>query len=100
LTATGFSKIALKSVGFAVLFALFAANLYVLYDAINFELGEKLGPACTYIRHAGIHPALLFFLIQLIPIACLSLYLRSWFVFSLAVFPLWALLYSACMVLD
>lgn len=100
MTDARVSGMALRGFGFIVLSLLLAANLYVLYDAINFELGEKLGPTCTHIRRAGIHPALLLFLVQLIPLTCLSLYLRSWFMFSLTAFPLWALLYSACMIFE
>jgi hypothetical protein len=101
LTRSRLLQISLKGLGFALLIVLFAANVFVLHDAVNFEMGEKLGPACTYIRReVGIHPALLFFAIQLAPLAVLSIYLRSWFVFSLSVVPLWLVLYLGCLNLD
>jgi hypothetical protein len=95
-TRVGISRIALNGFGFAVLFVLFAANIYLLRDAINFELPEHGGPACYYSRkYLHVHLALLLYLAQLIPLTCFAIHLRSWFVFSLSVFPLWVIVYAA-----
>lgn len=95
-TQTNVPRLALKALGFGLLLALFVLNIWLLRDAINFELPEDGGPACYYSRkYLHIHFALLLYLAQLIPLTCLAIYVRSWFVFSLSVFPLWVIVYVA-----
>jgi len=95
-TRASFSQVALKGIGFAFLLALLVLNIYLLRDAINFELPDDGGPACYYTRkYLHIHLALLLYLAQLVPLTCLAISMRSWFLFSLSVFPLWMIVYVA-----
>ena len=96
LTRTNAPRLALKALGFGLLLALFALNIWFLRDVINFELPDHGGPACKYtMKYLHVHLAPLLYLAQLIPVTCLAIYMRSWFLFSLSVFPLWVIVYVA-----
>jgi hypothetical protein len=84
------TTLALKAVAIIFIAAAIAWNIYILIDAINFELGEHLTSTCRIFRSTlGIDLFSFAFFVQFAIWIVLILAYRSWLIAILGVFPFW-----------
>jgi hypothetical protein len=84
-----------KGIGISFIVIGIALNIYTFIDAIRFDMGEQLAPACGSFREIfGFDLLIVAFLAQITVCLVLILISRSWLVAILSVFPFWALFWS------
>jgi hypothetical protein len=89
----------LKGAGLSFMSVAIALNVYLLVDAITFEMGENQTPTCGIFRETtGFDLVILAFAVQVITASVLAFVLRSWLFCILSVFPFWAFFWSAICV--
>ena len=97
LDASGvwWSSIFLRRIGVFLLLMAVAWNIFILVDAINFDVGEHWTPACrTFQEIVGFNFAIFAFLAQAMIFVVLNWLLRSWLFAVLAVFPYWGFFFA------
>jgi hypothetical protein len=80
--------------GIVALFVVAAAawNVFFLIDAVSFDMGENISPACgAFHAFTGVRFLAFAFLAQLIICSVLIAVYRSWLIVILSVLPFWAL---------
>jgi len=81
-------SIFLKGLGLIFILIAIAWNVFIFVDAIGFDVGEHLTPACRTFREiAGIEFVVVAFLAQLIIFSVLIWISRSWLLAILSVCP-------------
>jgi hypothetical protein len=88
-------SILLKGIGLFFIFLAIAWNVFIFVDAVGFDFGEHLTPACrTFRKIAGIEFVIAAFVAQLVIASILIWISRSWLLAILSVFPFWGLIAS------
>src|SRR5262245_11560036 len=85
----------LKGIGACFISIAIVWNIFILIDAIGFELGEHLTPLCRGFRASiGFSFEIAAFLVQLVTFSILIWKVRSWLLGCLSVFPFWVVFAS------
>lgn len=85
----------LKGIGLSFILIAITWNVFILVDAIGFDVGEHLTPACrTFRKIAGIDFVVFAFLAQLMIFSILIWISRSWLLGIVSVFPFWGFVMS------
>lgn len=89
LSEGGFS-LALRCAGYLFISAAILWNAFILVDAVSFDLGETMTPACRSFRAiAGFDLVILAFAAQAVFFGLLVAVSRSWWWALPSVFPFW-----------
>ncbi|MCC6780271.1 MAG: hypothetical protein IT537_27155 [Hyphomicrobiales bacterium] len=88
-------SIFVRGIGLFLILMAIAWNVFILVDAMNFDVGEHLTPACRAFQEiAGFDFIIFAFLAQLIIFLILIWFLRSWLFVILSVLPYWGFFFA------